>query len=151
MGHNQPEETFDLQVKTDLEQLSSVIEWFEKVTRQRLAETLLWQCEVAITEGFTNTVRHAHQNLSPATTINLQIIFFSDYLEMKIWNWGKPFDLEAKLKTLPSDPPDSWEEEQGRGLYYILKLMDEVEYIRVDNNQRNCLIMRKKISNSNFN
>jgi len=144
MGDSQLQERFKLQVTTDLEQVKSVIDWFEKVSKERLRDPFLWHCRVAITEGFTNIVRHAHKNLPVATTIDLEITFFPDYVEMKMWDWGEPFDLEAKLKSLPPDSHDSWKEEQGRGLYYIRQLMDEVEYLRVDNNQRNCLIMRKK-------
>lgn len=146
MADNQPQEHFQIQVKTDLTELISVMEWFETLIKSRIPESLLWQCQVAVTEAFTNTVRHAHQNLPSATTIDIEVDFFPNYLEVKIWDWGNPFDLEAKLLSPPPDSAQSWSEEQGRGLYYILKLMDEIEYIRCDQNQRNCLIMRKTLA-----
>ena len=64
---------------------------------------------------------------------------------MKIWDWGKPFDLKAKLPSLCQQVYQSTEKEEGRGLYLIQQITDELEYPRLDE-QRNCLIMRKTLS-----
>ncbi|MEG4252825.1 ATP-binding protein [Microcoleus sp. Pol10D4] len=62
-----------------------------------IPEAVLQQCKLATIEGFTNAVRHAHKNLPIETPINLEITVFSERLEVKIWDMGEPFDLQAKL------------------------------------------------------
>ncbi|MEG3936651.1 ATP-binding protein [Microcoleus sp. S36b_A3] len=62
-----------------------------------IPEAVLQQCKLATIEGFTNAVRHAHKNLPLETPINLEITVFSERLEVKIWDMGEPFDLQAKL------------------------------------------------------
>jgi serine/threonine-protein kinase RsbW len=51
-----------------------------------------------VSEAFTNAVRHAHKNLPRETRIDLEITVFNARLEIKIWDWGELFDLQAKLK-----------------------------------------------------
>ena len=150
---------FCLQVNTDLEALTVVLQWFEQIVTPLIPKSVFWQCQVALAEGFTNTVRHAHKNLPPTTTIDLEINVFSSCLEIKIWNWGEPFDLDSALRSLPYQNHNLLDEE-GRGLLFMQNLTDELQYIRVSPKSagdssgnvsapaqgRNCLIMRKKIS-----
>ncbi|MFM7714060.1 MAG: ATP-binding protein, partial [Microcystis sp.] len=91
---------FHLQVRTELAALIPVLQWFESHGRSFLPESVLWQCKVALAEGFTNTVRYAHKNLPPATPIDLELTFSSHSLEVRIWDHGQPFDLQAKLDFL---------------------------------------------------
>jgi len=51
-----------------------------------------------VSEAFTNAVRHAHKNLPRETLFELEITVFNERLEIKIWDWGEPFDFPAKLK-----------------------------------------------------
>ncbi|MEG4999698.1 ATP-binding protein [Microcoleus sp. B4-D4] len=62
-----------------------------------IPEAVLQQCKLATIEGFTNAVRHAHKNLPFQTPIDLEITVFNERLEVKIWDMGEPFDLQAKL------------------------------------------------------
>jgi serine/threonine-protein kinase RsbW len=134
---------FRLQVKTNLEALIEVLHWFEQVTQSSLPEKYRWQCKLALSEGFTNTVRYAHKNLPSSTPIDIEVNIFSDYLEIRIWDWGKPFDLHAKLNALRQNSTDSLEKESDRGLFFMQELTDDLQYIR-GSDKRNCLLMRKK-------
>jgi len=51
-----------------------------------------------VIEGFTNAVRHAHKNLPLETPIELEVMVLNEHLEVKILDWGEPFDIQAKLK-----------------------------------------------------
>ncbi|MGK7949929.1 MAG: ATP-binding protein [Xenococcaceae cyanobacterium] len=134
---------FHLQVKTELEALKEVLQWFETVIFPSLPQKTGWQCEVALVEAFTNAVRHAHYDLPKTTPIDLEVKLFKNFLEMRIWDRGRPFDLKAKLKA-NSDPSVSpLEKEGGRGLQFMKKLTDDLQYLNLPN-RRNCLLMRKK-------
>lgn len=135
---------YHLQVKTELEALKEVLQWFEGLVFPHVPQKMGWQCEVALVEAFTNAVRHAHQNLPENTPIDLEVELLPNFLEMRIWDKGKSFDLEAKLRKseLEANTPESMEKEGGRGLQFINKLTDELQYLNLPN-RCNCLIMRK--------
>jgi serine/threonine-protein kinase RsbW len=70
----------------------------EQLAALPIPEAVLHQCILAVSEAFTNAVRHAHKNLPRETPIELEITVFNERLEIKIWDWGEPFDFQAKLK-----------------------------------------------------
>ncbi|WP_036478021.1 ATP-binding protein [Myxosarcina sp. GI1] len=142
MKTSQTIQQFEIQVKTKLEELQAVLQWFESLVFPSIPQKMGWQCEVALVEAFTNAVRHAHHNLPETTPIELEVEFFPNFLEMRIWDRGKPFDLNAKLKASELEV-NSLEKEGGRGLQFIKKLTDELQYLNLPN-RRNCLVMRKK-------
>lgn len=129
-----------LQVETDVNALVQVLQWFEQFAAPLLPEKLLWACKVALDEGFTNAVIHAHRHLPQTTPIELELKVFPDCLEMRIWDQGEFFDLQAELETRLqlNNPLD----EHGRGLIWMHELTDELSYQRQPD-ERNCLFMRK--------
>ena len=70
MTTDQAMQQFHLQVKTELEALKEVLQWFEGFVFPVIPQKMGWQCEVALVEAFTNAVRHAHQNLPESTPID---------------------------------------------------------------------------------
>ncbi|WRH68736.1 MAG: ATP-binding protein [Planktothrix sp. GU0601_MAG3] len=134
----------NLQVKTTLTSLEEVLFWFEGIAFAFLPSDIFHQCQIALTEGFTNVVRHAHRTLPETTPIELEVRIFSPWIEIKIWDRGEPFDLEKTLESLIKWHADPLEHEGGRGLIFMSKLTDELHYIRLDD-QRNCLVMKKQI------
>jgi serine/threonine-protein kinase RsbW len=133
---------YHLQVKTELEALKEVLQWFEGLVFPLVPQRIGWQCEVALVEAFTNAVRHAHQNLPETTPIDLEVKLLPNFLEMRIWDQGQPFDFQAKLRKGEQDV-NSIDKEGGRGLQFIKKLTDDLQYLNLPNH-RNCLVMRKK-------
>jgi serine/threonine-protein kinase RsbW len=144
MKDQQPKVELHLQVETNMKALKQVEEWLQKIVLPLLPEDLSWQCSLIVNEGFTNAVRHAHKNLHPTTPIDLEVKVFPNYLEIRIWDRGQPFDLEAKLHSIIQDKRDPLEKEGERGLLFMHKLTEELRYIRTDD--RNCLVMRKNIT-----
>ncbi|MEG4291423.1 ATP-binding protein [Microcoleus sp. C2C3] len=147
MKDEQPKAEWHLQVETDMKALTSVLEWWDNIVLPGLPADFQWpwQCRLIIAEGFTNVVRHAHQNLPPATLIDLEVKVFADYLEIRIWDRGQPFKLEAKLHSIMQEKLDPSNQVGGRGLVFMYKLTDDLRYIRTDD-LRNCLVMRKNIT-----
>ena len=141
MKSNPEVKQYHLQVKTELESLKEVLQWFEGLVSPLLPQKVGWQCEVALVEAFTNAVRHAHQNLPETTPIDLEVKLLPNFLEMRIWDRGQPFDIKAKLRKSEREA-SSLEKEGGRGLQFINKLTDELQYLNLPNH-RNCLVMRK--------
>ncbi|MBW4536969.1 MAG: ATP-binding protein [Pleurocapsa minor HA4230-MV1] len=142
MKSNPEVKQYHLQVKTELESLKEVLQWFEGLVFPLVPQKMGWQCEVALVEAFTNAVRHAHQNLPETTPIDLEVKLLPNFLEMRIWDRGQPFDLKAKLRKSEREA-SSIEKEGGRGLQFIKKLTDELQYLNLPNH-RNCLVMRKR-------
>lgn len=153
-NHNEkPLQQSRLQVKTDLEAIREVWQWFEQFTSPLLPQLFWWECEVALTEGFTNVVRHAHQHLPQTTPIEIELKVCAQYLEIRIWDWGKPFDLQAELQSLyqkqaelqalSQEQPDTPLPEGHRGLIFMDQFMDELDYLR-GSDGRNCLLLRKR-------
>ncbi len=101
------------------------------------------ECQTALTEGFTNVVRHAHANLPQNAPIDIEVKVFPEYLEIAIWDWGQPFDFKAYLEAILQTPPDQ-NQENGRGIMIMSKFTDELFYTRSPE-QKNCLLMRKRI------
>ena len=135
---------FRLQVRTEFEALEEILPWFEEITLGYLPKRTLWECKLALAEGFTNTVRYAHQDLPPVIPIIIEVNLFSDYLEIKIWDVGPPFDLSKKLAEIEANPVNPLEKESDRGLFLMKNLTDNLQYIRIAN-RRNCLIMGKTL------
>ena len=146
----QPNQYFSLEVNTDLEALGDVLSWFDRTSKPLLRGQYGWQCQLILVEGFTNAVRHAHHDLPKTTPIELEVDWSPDYLEIRILDWGQPFDLKAEIEQKSHDqeqPDDNIDalKEGGRGLIWIKKLTDQLNYVRMAN-QRNCLIMGKKLT-----
>jgi serine/threonine-protein kinase RsbW len=108
---NQQIQKFSLHLNTDIKAVAQVLGWLEQLDPLPIPEAVLHQCKLAVVEGFTNAVRHAHKNLPRETPIDLELTVFNERLEIKIWDRGKPFDFQAKLKEeLPEKSPFSLSE-----------------------------------------
>jgi serine/threonine-protein kinase RsbW len=89
-----------LQVNTDVNALTRVLEWFEQLKDLSIPKEVWWKLQLALAEGFTNAVRHAHKNLPVETPVQLEIMVFNGWLELKILDCGPYFDFDAKLKEI---------------------------------------------------
>ena len=82
-----------LTVNSDLTVLNSVQKWFEKFWLRHHSsiarrDPQLYRLNLALAEGFTNAVRHAHSGLSRDTSIEIQVTMDDDRMEIRIWDWG---------------------------------------------------------------
>ena len=89
-----------LTVNSDLNAVERILEWYGQLQDLPIPQQV-WQLgQIALVEAFTNVVRHAHKGLSKSTPVELEITVSNHRLDMKIWDYGQPFDLEAKLREL---------------------------------------------------
>lgn len=129
-----------LQVKTDLKALAEILSWFAQFYEPQIPRQIWLRCELALAEGFTNAVRHAHKDRSKEVPIALEVTISEDTIEMRIWDTGPGFDLKKHMEKMPKS--DDNQTGGGRGLQLIQKTTDNFSYSRTADN-RNCLLMIK--------
>ncbi len=133
-----------LQVKTDLDALIPVLEWFDQFSSPPTPPKAWMECQLALAEGFTNAVRHAHADQPEEALIDLEVQVFDDRLEFRIWDQGPPFDFDAQLERMPPLGLDTEVlTEGGRGLLLMKRIADHLSYVRTSD-ERNCLLLVKK-------
>ncbi|NEP55582.1 MAG: ATP-binding protein [Symploca sp. SIO2G7] len=128
------------QFPSDLKALDQILSWFDQLNQPSIPKKVWLQYQLALAEGFTNAVRHAHQDLSSEILIEIEFTIAPQRLELRIWDWGPPFDLEGMLHNLNHQVDrDSG---GGRGLAILQKISDQLSYTRTEDN-RNCLLVAK--------
>lgn len=128
------------QFPSDLKTLDQILSWFEQLNQPSIPKKVWLQYQLALAEGFTNAVRHAHRDISSEVSVEIEFTIAPQRLELRIWDWGPPFDLEGKLLNLEKKVDQ--ESGGGRGLAILQKISDQLSYTRTDDN-RNCLLVAK--------
>jgi serine/threonine-protein kinase RsbW len=142
LGHSQVTilQKSHIQTKTDPQDLREVLGWFDQFQTLEMPHDVWLQCQLALIEGFTNAIRHAHQGLPPETPIHIEVSVSPRSIDIRIWDIGPGFDLEAvlasKVETLNHDS------EGGRGLKIMQLVADRLSYQRLSEHQ-NCLHIQK--------
>lgn len=127
-----------IQFSSELNALPQVLAWFEQFNQPPIPYSVWLEYQLALVEGFTNAVRHAHASKTPETPIDLEIAIDHEIIELRVWDCGSGFNLDQSLAN-PQVPEQT--AERGRGLKIIEKIADTVSYTRVG--QRNCLLILK--------
>ncbi|MBW4582842.1 MAG: ATP-binding protein [Tildeniella nuda ZEHNDER 1965/U140] len=128
-----------LQVRSTLDELSLVLDWFNQLHQPAIPKTVWMQCQTALAEGLTNAIRHAHRGKPTETPIEIEVTMQARSLEIRIWDQGAGFDLAQRLAALPQTV--SQDEIGGRGLLLLQRLTDRLSYRRTGD--RNCLLIVK--------
>ena len=131
-------------VTSNLQEINTVLPQFNRIHQRRIVQQDWLQCQLALVEGFTNAVRHAHRNLPPETPIVIAIAIYLDRLIIKIWDRGEPFDLQQYLNRQTTTNRLN---EGGRGISLMYKIADEISYERISPSQ-NCLQIVKYLKKS---
>jgi serine/threonine-protein kinase RsbW len=142
----QTSQLFQFSTPTDIFRLSQVQNWFETL-QEYLPQRLWMQCNLVLVEAFTNVVYHAHADLPEDTPIQIEFVVDGDGAELRIWDYGKPFDMEAQIAISLEQHSDYSNVADiptgGRGLIIAHSIADRLEYKRFPD-QRNCFIFYKK-------
>ncbi|MBN3945288.1 MAG: anti-sigma regulatory factor [Nostoc sp. NMS7] len=130
-----------LKVNTDLRASPQVLSWFEQMNQPPIPDQQIWwQCQTLLIEGFANIVEHAHKNLPIETPIEIEAVRLNEYIEIRIWSQGEPYNLEHKLQqTLEFEDN---EQERGRGLKIMSAIADKFSY-EPTGDHRCCLFISK--------
>nr|WP_243397337.1 anti-sigma regulatory factor [Crocosphaera subtropica] len=130
-------------VKSNLKALDEVLGHFDKINQPWIPKKDWLQCQLALAEGFTNAVRHAHRDIPSDVFVEIEIKLTSDSLEMRIWDFGPFFDLQGFLKANTNE--DNRFAGHGQGLPILQKIAAQLTYERTDD-ERNCLLIVKNFS-----
>ncbi len=140
-----------LTVYSDLKVLVQIQDWFKQFCLANGSDRFwltnqIYPLSLALTEGFTNAVRHAHQGLPLETEVEIDLSLWDDRLEIRIWDYGQGFDPDAIEEPKPGTLCLG-----GYGWFLLRRLADQVSYQR-DSDQRNCLlIVKHRVRQSNPN
>lgn len=131
------------EVDSNLQGLESVLSQFNQIYDDFIPHQDWLKCKLALAEGFTNAVRHAHKELPIDTKITIEVVLKPAMLEIYIWDVGNPFDLNQYIKDKSSEN-NNWLG-SGRGVAILTQIADRLEYKRVQS-KSNCLLIFKKFS-----
>nr|WP_228056028.1 ATP-binding protein [Microcoleus sp. LEGE 07076] len=129
-----------LQVNTGLSGLERVLSWFGQLYDPRIPTSVWIRCQLALAEGFTNAVRHAHEGKPANLPIDIEVAVCTECLEINIWDSGAAFDLEQKIKDMSEKK--AREAGGGWGLKLMKDISDSLSYSRTPDG-RNCLSIVK--------
>ncbi|ACK65888.1 putative anti-sigma regulatory factor, serine/threonine protein kinase [Rippkaea orientalis PCC 8801] len=132
-------------IKTDLKALDQVLSRFEQLNQPWIPRRDWLQCQLALAEGFTNAVRHAHKNLPFETPIEIDLKLNQHSLEIRIIDCGPPFDLDGFLQSAKNQEDQM--ADHGRGLPILQKIAAHLSYSRLDDHH-NCLLIIKNFYES---
>ena len=104
------------------------------LAEQGLDETEQFNCELCLAEACNNAVQYASV-AGAKLPISAEVTCHAASVELRVTDRTEGFDLPAKAQ------PIDLESENGRGLFIIRSLMDEVRYYR--GTDENTLLMRK--------
>lgn len=133
-------QTEQLQVKTDLNSLTEVLAWSDRLENAEIPRQTWIACQTALAEAFSNAVRHAHQGMSADTPIQIEVTIQHRSLALKVWDEGPGFDFNRTLEKATETVDEH--ASGGRGLPIMQRIGDEVTYTR-DADGRNCLHLIK--------
>lgn len=143
---------YRIRVNSDIYTLAELQEWFQQF-QNLLPKTFWMQCNLVLVEVFTNVVSYAHEGLSEDTPIDIEVNIdqVEKFLELKIWDYGQPFDLQAEIERLSKKAKQNKDFENiddiptgGRGLIIAKTIADQIRYDNVDG--RNCFVMTKSFT-----
>lgn len=130
-------------VDSNLQALESVLSQFNQIYDDFIPNQDWLKCKLALAEGFTNAVRHAHKELSTEIQITIEAVLKPKTLEIYIWDWGDPFDLNEYIEEKSSNN-NNWLG-SGRGVAILTQIADRLEYCPIEN-KGNCLLIVKEFS-----
>ena len=133
-----------IEVPSDLKALNRVLLQFDQIYQDFIPLRDWLQCRLALAEGFTNAVRHAHRHLPPDIPIVIEVLLKQNAIEIKIWDRGSAFDLQGFIRET-SQKYQGWLA-SGRGIPLLNKISDRLEYYRTEQ-QQNCLLIVKQFNN----
>lgn len=130
-----------IEVPGDLQELDGLLLKFDRIHQNFIPCRDWLQCRLALAEGFTNAVRHAHKNIPKEIPIEIQVLLRHNSMEIRIWDYGSAFDLQGFISET-AEKHSTWLS-SGRGIPLLNKIADRLDYQRTEQ-QKNCLIILKK-------
>ncbi len=102
--------------------------------------------QLAVDEACTNTITHGLEN-DPSKTFRICVYWEPNLVEIEIHEKGIPFDITS-VKLPDVDAPIQDRPIGGLGVYFIRKLMDEIEYRFSDDGIKILRMVKRKSTDS---
>ncbi|MCA1991809.1 MAG: anti-sigma regulatory factor [Coleofasciculus sp. S288] len=133
-----------LEVESDLAVQAKVQKRFEQFCSKHISVMFsstrqFHQLNLALAEGFSNAVRHAHKELPSETIIEIELAIRDKRIEIRIWDRGKPFNPDLIEEPLPGTLCEG-----GYGWFLLRRLAERVVYERCQDG-RNCLLISSSL------
>jgi len=130
-----------LEIEANIDNLNKALEFINTELEQHgCPEDIQGKIEVAVEEIFVNIASYAY---SPGSGNTVIFISVNDKIVIRFEDTGKPYNpLEKPEPDL--DKPLMERDIGGLGVFLVKKLMDDVEYKRVDN--KNILVITKTMN-----
>lgn len=135
--------TLSIEVLSDLQELDQLLCQFDQIYQDFIPDRDWLQCRLALAEGFTNAVKHAHKDLPKETPITVEVLLKNNSIRIKIWDYGSFFDLQGFIAKTARQHR-GWLS-SGRGIPLLNKIADRLDYQHC-NCQRNCLLIVKNFN-----
>lgn len=125
-----------------MNELDQIVQWMEEIAEKwELSPGVVFNLNLVIEEAFTNIVNYAFTD-QQKHEIEIQIELENQALSLSITDDGIAYD-----PTLKEDPDITLRAEEreigGLGIFLIRKMMDRVEYQRIDD--KNVFSMWKQL------
>jgi serine/threonine-protein kinase RsbW len=132
----------NLTVSGHFKNLAQIADFIRDVAIQaKLTERAVYAVEMAVDEACANIIEHAYGGEGKGQ-IQLTCAIQDDGLQVTIADRGATFD-PSQVPQLDPQAPLSKRKRRGMGIFFIQKLMDDVEY-RFNTPQGNQLILFKR-------
>jgi|SRR5574344_202 anti-sigma regulatory factor (Ser/Thr protein kinase) len=133
-----------IEIINKLDEMDNIAAFIEDVGESiGMSPSLVMSLNLALEEAIANVVMYAYPNEEGKHKIILNAVFENGELVFTLIDSGVPFDPtkapEADITLSAQDRPIG-----GLGIFLIRKIMNEISYQRVNN--ENHLIMKKRIS-----
>jgi serine/threonine-protein kinase RsbW len=115
----------ELDIPNDVRLIERVVERVQRECRalDYAQRQVMLNVPVALTEAISNAIIKGNSN-DPAKTVHIRALVDTDRLVIEVRDQGEGFDLDACTVDVGVD---TLEREDGRGLFLMKKLMDQVE------------------------
>jgi serine/threonine-protein kinase RsbW len=116
-----------LTLTSNLSNITIVEKFVEEICdNYNLNNTYFGNILIALTESFTNAVVHGNQN-DPQKKVTIMFDVAQKGLSFSVSDEGQGFDSESV--TNPVDAVDDKDAENGRGIFLIRSLTDDVKFV----------------------
>ncbi|MDJ0733147.1 MAG: glycosyltransferase [Nostocaceae cyanobacterium] len=133
-------QSYQLKIQSDLNELSTVLSWFDNLYNPLIPQHTWLEIKTALAEGFDNAVVHAHKKLPPETLIDIQLVIYSQSIEIQIFDRGPGLNWEQHLKNMPDEVHE--DAECGRGIGIMQQIADNISYISLPDNRNRLSIIK---------
>lgn len=130
-----------LNLFADLQQLPAIHDFVDQAGRDLgLDERTLYTLQMVVGEACTNVIMHAYGGKGGEVVLTIEST--ANGLEVRIRDWGEPFD-PLNVPTPDVSAPLEQRPLGGLGLFLMRQMMDQVDF-RFDEEEGNTLTMTKR-------